>query len=130
MTSTPSDLASLRVFLRTLISETEGLADQLGHQLELAVNEVASNIMRHGYHGQDGQPIEVESEIYDDRIEIRLFHWGKPMETLQMTSPAFDGRQDHGFGLYLIRNCVDEVNYTTEPDGKSCVALVKYIKKG
>lgn len=130
MTSTPSDLASLRVFLRTLISETEGLADDLGHQLELAVNEVASNIMRHGYHGQDGQPIEVESEIYDDRIEIRLFHWGKPMETLQMTSPAFDGRQDHGFGLYLIRNCVDEVNYTTEPDGKSCVALVKYIKKG
>jgi phosphoserine phosphatase RsbU/P len=127
LSSDLSDLVALREFIRELCGRVPALNRRLCNQVELAVNEAVANIMRHSYHGRKNETILIQGTIYEDSIVFELFHWGEPMSQLQITAPAFDGSQDHGFGLYLIRNCVDEIAYSTDEEGKSCVRLIKRI---
>ena len=78
VTSAMTELAPLRAFVRTFcqalpvrVLDEEGLC-----QLELAVTEAASNIMRHAYHGHTDQRIQVVADAFADRIVLRLWHRG------------------------------------------------------
>ena len=70
--------------------------------LELAVNEAASNIMKHAYHGRDDQWIHLEAEAFPDYVSIQLHHLGDPFDPLAVPAPALDGSRDSGFGAYII----------------------------
>ena len=123
------DLVRLRKFLKDFCSRVPNLPARTYNQIELAVNEATSNVMRHAYEGKPGKQIIIDASIYADRIEFEITHWGIPLSQLQISAPAFDGTQQHGFGLYLIRNCVDELDYDSDERGKSTVKLVKLINK-
>ncbi|MCK5113914.1 MAG: SpoIIE family protein phosphatase, partial [Phycisphaerae bacterium] len=130
ISSEMSELATVREFLKTVL---KGFGRQLDvkflGQLELATSEATSNIIKHAYEDDEKKFIDIEVTVYDDRIVVCLYHWGQPLKKFQMMTPAFDGSQDNGFGLYFIRNCVDEVHYSTDDDGLTCVRLVKQIRK-
>jgi anti-sigma regulatory factor (Ser/Thr protein kinase) len=98
-------------------------------QLELAVHEVAANIIRHAYGNRTDQPIMIEIEGFEKRITVRLNHWGKPFTQPKSTPPpVIDGTVQHGFGLYLIEQCVDRVIYGVSPNGKNTISLLKQVK--
>ena len=127
MSSNLEDLVRLRKFIKDFCNREADLSSKFINQLELAVNEAASNIMRHAYEGLPDKQIILDARILEDRVLFELTHWGKPLSQLQISAPAFDGSQQHGFGLYLIRNCVDEVNYISDERGKSVVRLTKLL---
>lgn len=81
------------------------------YQLVLAVNELASNIMRHAYRGNAEQRIRFRASGNQGRFIIELSHTGEPFDPDTRTDPAFDGSRDGGFGLYIIENSVDEIAY-------------------
>jgi anti-sigma regulatory factor (Ser/Thr protein kinase) len=97
--------------------------------LELAVTEVCSNIIKHAYHGQPGQPIYLQANHLPGCVTILLRHSGEPLDTSKVATPAFDGSRQSGFGIYLIAQCVDEVRYYSDEEGKICIALTKTYKK-
>ncbi|MBV8357863.1 MAG: SpoIIE family protein phosphatase [Deltaproteobacteria bacterium] len=99
-------------------------------QLQLAVAEAASNIVRHAYHGQAGQPIWLEADAFADRIVLRLCHTGESFDPKQVPAPAFDGSREGGFGVYIISQSVDEVSYFRDERGRNCVCLIKYRRRG
>ena len=125
--SSLAELERLRLFLQDGCDKAHAIDKEHVMKLELALNEVASNVIRHSYQGRSGQKIQAELDVYPKRIVVRLYHCGLPFTKPQVSSPAFDGTQQHGFGLYLIRNCVDEIHYATEPDGRNCIRLTKRI---
>ena len=94
-------------------------------QLELAVTEAASNIMRHAYQGHHDQPIRLVAEACHDRVIVRLFHQGRVFDPETVRPPAFDGSRDGGFGVYIITRSVDEVHYVHDEQQGHCVCLVK-----
>jgi anti-sigma regulatory factor (Ser/Thr protein kinase) len=94
-------------------------------QLELAVNEAASNIMKHAYHGRADQRIHLEAEALPSQLLIRLHHLGDPFDPSAVPPPPLDGSRESGFGIYLITQCVDEVRYYRDERGRNCIALVK-----
>lgn len=96
--------------------------------LELAVNEAASNIMKHAYHGRSDQWIDLEGEAFSSRVLIRLHHLGEPFDPATAPLPALDGSRESGFGVYIITRSVDEVHYYRDERGRNCVALVKLFK--
>jgi PAS domain S-box-containing protein len=127
-----SDLADLRharAFVRDFGSMVpEGLLDEdeiAG--LELAVNEAASNIMKHAYHGRADQRIELDAEAFPDRVSIRLHYLGDSFDPTSVSPPALDGSRESGFGTYLISKSVDEVRYSRDERGRNCVALIKVL---
>jgi anti-sigma regulatory factor (Ser/Thr protein kinase) len=125
-----SDLKQLRrarEFVRTFSSSQPGLpldGDSTG-ALELAVNEAASNIMKHAYHGRTDQSIHLDAEAFCSHVSIRLHHLGDPFDPSTVSPPALDGSRESGFGAYIIAQSVDEVRYYRDERGRNCVALKK-----
>jgi serine/threonine-protein kinase RsbW len=126
----PSDLARLpgvRAFVRRFCRErlAPGLSEQGTDQLELAVAEATSNIIRHAYHGRSDRRVQLTADAFDDRVVIQMCHEGEAFDPSTVRAPAFDGSREGGFGVYIIAQSVDEVRYFRDDSGKNCVRLVK-----
>lgn len=105
------------------------LAGETLWQLELAVHEVATNIIRHAYENRTDERILIEIQAFEERIMVHLNHWGKPFIQLKSApKPVVDGLTKGGFGLYLIERCVDRVTYECTPNGKNIVSLLKQLE--
>jgi phosphoserine phosphatase RsbU/P len=128
-----SDLVQLRrarEFVRAFCRDLPGppLGDESLGALELAVNEAASNIMKHAYHGRDDQWVHVEAEAFPGHVSIRLRHLGDPFDPAAARPPEPDDLRESGRGTYIIAQSVDEVRYYRDERGRNCVALVKKRK--
>ena len=127
-----SDLGELRrarEFVREFCGKVPaGLLNQDDvAEFELAVNEAASNIMKHAYHGRADQRIQLEAEIVPRRVSIRLHHLGDSFDPTTVSPPALDGSRESGFGVYLITKSVDDVRYSRDERGRNCITLVKVL---
>jgi sigma-B regulation protein RsbU (phosphoserine phosphatase) len=127
VTSSIAELASIRRFVRQFAQTLPGgaLDEERLCQLELAVTEAASNIMRHAYQGRADQRIQVVADAYADRLVIQLLHHGLAFDPQTVRPPAFDGSREGGFGIYIIAHTVDEVRYLRDAHGENCIRLVK-----
>ena len=94
-------------------------------QLELAVSEVASNIMLHGMKGQPGGLIELTLNTEDDRACVTFTYPGCAFAPEAVPPPDFTGRAESGYGLYLIRQSVDEVHFSRDDAGHCTIRLKK-----
>jgi anti-sigma regulatory factor (Ser/Thr protein kinase) len=123
------DLALARTFVRDFCRMVPGglLDEDDVADLELAVNEAASNIMKHAYHGRADQWIQLEAEADPGRVSIRLHHLGDSFDAAAVSPPALDGSRESGFGIYLITRTVDEIRYSRDERGRNCIVLVKMI---
>jgi anti-sigma regulatory factor (Ser/Thr protein kinase) len=120
-------LAALRALVREECRRVWGdLIDEAWLvELELAVDEAASNVVIHAYEGKPGLPIEVAVTADADRVCVTLLHRGKPFDPNAVAPPAFDGSRESGFGLYLIRQAVDELTFFEDECGRHGIRLVK-----
>ncbi|MBT5873914.1 MAG: ATP-binding protein [Candidatus Latescibacteria bacterium] len=129
ITSDVAELATIRGFLRSFATDRD--ADKLNEeemaQLELAVNEAAANVMKHAYMGRTDRPLRVEMSSDDKAVTVCLIHKGETFERRDVPPPSFDGSRDNGFGVYLIENCVDTVEYSENSAGEQCVNLTKFF---
>jgi sigma-B regulation protein RsbU (phosphoserine phosphatase) len=121
-----SQLGRVREFVRT-VCRSRPMDDESESALELAVNEAASNIIKHAYHGGSGQCIRLEAHFPPDRISILLSHLGDPFDPASAPPPALDGSRESGFGTYIIAQSVDEVRYYRDEHGRNYIALAKRI---
>jgi anti-sigma regulatory factor (Ser/Thr protein kinase) len=125
-------LASMRAFLREVCHERwqgEPVDENLILRLALALTEAASNIVLHGTHGQEHQSITLVVEVNDDQVCVTLQYTGKLFDPQSAAAPVFDGNRESGFGLYLIRKSVDEVQYSQDDQGRCVMHLVQKRKQ-
>lgn len=124
-----SELPSLRAFVRRFCqSALDPPLDEVAiGQLELAVTEAASNIVKHAYQGRADEVIQVEVEALESGggVSLRLHHHGEAFDPDAAPPPAFDGSREGGFGVYFIVQSVDEVRYFREADGRNGILLIK-----
>ena len=125
------DLRRAREFVRNFCRDLPGspLDEDRVAELELAVNEAASNVMKHAYHGRADQWIHLEAEAAPDQVSIRLHHLGDPFDPSAVPPPQLDGSRESGFGVYLITKSVDAVRYSRDERGRSSIALVKLCNR-
>lgn len=127
ISSSLRELAQAREFVREICRRAPGpaVSDDRIAQLELAVTEAASNVMKHAYHGRPGELIQLRAEVFADRFAVLLRHHGEAFDPQKVRAPSFDGSRESGFGVYIIRQSVDEVRYYHDDLGWNCIALVK-----
>ena len=126
----PSDLGELaraRAFVWEFCQGIAGgaLSEDGTEKLDLAVNEALSNIINHAYRGRTDQRILIGAEAWPDCVILRLHHLGEPFDPSAVPPPVFNGSRENGFGVYMIRQLVDEVRYLRDERGRNCVLLVK-----
>ena len=64
------------------------------------------------------------------QLVFRLVDWGRSFVPESVPAPAFDGSKDHGFGIYIIEQAVDEIEYTREEDGRNCATMRINLRGG
>jgi sigma-B regulation protein RsbU (phosphoserine phosphatase) len=128
-----TELPALRAFVRRFCEEecVPPLHEEGIWQLELAVTEAASNIVRHAYGGRTDGVIRIEVETTPESgVSVRLYHRGETFDPEAVRPPVFDGSREGGFGVYFIAESVDLVRYERGEDGSNCVLLVKNRRNG
>jgi len=127
-----TELSRARIFVREFCRMVPGeIVDEAATAgLEPAVNEAASNIMKHAHHGRSDQHIQLDAEAYPDHVSIRLHHLGDAFDPATVSPPALDGSRESGFGVFLIASSVDDIRHSRDERGRNSVALVKRLRSG
>jgi sigma-B regulation protein RsbU (phosphoserine phosphatase) len=128
----PAELTSLEAVRDFVAGACAGLPDGALHPealgcFTLVVNEAASNVVRHARAGESGEPLRVEADVFDDRLEVVLRHRGRAFVPSpgQEAPPA--GPRDGGLGLFIIRQFADEVEYNVDAAGYAFTRLAKRL---
>jgi anti-sigma regulatory factor (Ser/Thr protein kinase) len=85
-------------------------------ELLLAVQEASSNAVRHARPGQKGIPIKVKAETKEGMFVVELRYPGTPFDIKSVPEPVLDGTKEGGFGISIIKKCVDDVKYVFRGD--------------
>ena len=125
--ATLKNLARIRCFVEQTATAL-GVEQAAIPDLLLAVDEAATNIIVHGYQGQEG-PLEVEIECQGDALLIRLRDAAAPFDPTAIPPPdlslPLEERPIGGMGIYLMRRCMDEVTHSCPPQGGNELILIK-----
>ncbi len=130
VTSSLDELSTIRDFFRSFCDRRNGCGlDQRNLRLmELAVTEVASNIIRHAYRGKAGKSVWISIDLTASALRIRLSHTGEPFVDMgQIPAPTFDGTREGGFGLFIINHVVDEIVYGVDQMDRQYIELTKRL---
>jgi anti-sigma regulatory factor (Ser/Thr protein kinase) len=99
------------------VAAAAGLDKKASYRLRLAVDEVATNIITHGYDeaGYEGA-LDVRADLDEATLTISLEDTGQAYDPAQALAPQdlnapLDQRQEGGLGLYLTLRGVDKFRY-------------------
>jgi serine/threonine-protein kinase RsbW len=124
-----AQLAAIRAFVEQH-SQALGVDEAAIYDLVLAVNEVATNIMIHGYRRQPGE-IEIDLRRQGDAIEIRLRDQARLFDPTRVPAPDLNlplhKRPLGGMGVHVTRQIMDAIRYRVTPEGGNELTLVKRV---
>jgi anti-sigma regulatory factor (Ser/Thr protein kinase) len=119
----PGTLDSLAL-VRAYVSEaarTAGLDSGRTYNLCLAVDEIATNIVLHGYEEVDLKgDLIVEALQEPGQLIIRLLDHGRTYDPDQVPKPDLEDplkQQSGGWGVFLGKTGVDQFDYTSTDSG-------------
>jgi serine/threonine-protein kinase RsbW len=121
---TLDSLEPVRSFVMAVASKY-GLERRSAYKLCLAVDEIATNIVTHGYQeaGLSGD-ITVGADLEGNKLVIRLEDRGRSYDPLLHAVPrpehlatALEARYPGGLGILLAQMGVDELQYSKTPHG-------------
>ena len=103
-----------------------GVADDCVAEVELAVTEACTNVLRHV--AETEAEYEVSVNVNDVQCDIRVVDtaghgFDHEMEGRDEARPDAEG----GRGIFIMRAMVDELNFVLEPEQGSVVHLVKKL---
>ena len=103
------------------------LPEEIPDMLELAANEVAANIIRHGYGDGNAGEFEITVCQETDGISIQFLDRGYPFhrEDATLFNPDTDEieNKEGGFGLFIIEEIMDKVTYDQDEHGNNRTQL-------
>lgn len=109
-----------------LESETQG---EKIYQLQLAVTELATNIIRHAYADMSAGMIALRAVGEGGRVTLDFSDTGKPYAVMPPKLPELETLAEGGYGSFIIQQCVDIVTYTREDGQRNHWHLEKYFDK-
>lgn len=100
----------------------------LVHQVDLAIEEIGNNAIRHGFEGGSGE-IEITLTSESDTITIEIADDGRAFNPLNDApipdvEAALEDRPIGGLGVHLVLTMMDEMHYKRK-NGRNHLTLVK-----
>jgi anti-sigma regulatory factor (Ser/Thr protein kinase) len=125
-----NNILFVRNFLKTLGTQYR-LSKSMIFNIQLAVEEAVTNIIRHGYQSGDGGEIRIEIIIRHFLLKVVIIDRGKEFDLRQIDKPDLmqyvQIGKIGGLGILMIRNLIDKIDYKVTDRGNE-LYLVKYRK--
>ncbi len=110
--------------LRPLLEHDQFSQKQVDEVL-LAIQEVLTNILRHGYLGKPSG-IKVIYADQPDQISITVEDSAKKFDPTKCAAPRLPRKTPGGLGIHLIRKSMDTVIYDESYKGGNRIHLIKF----
>ncbi len=135
--SVPSELGNERLAMERVAEVVKelGLSEQRMEKLKTAVAEATMNAMEHGNRYRPEVPVVIEVLSSGADLSVRINDQGRslvpdPDTELPDLEVKLEGMQTpRGWGLFLIKNMVDEVRVSGNPDHHT-IELVVRLERG
>ncbi|MEI8167204.1 MAG: anti-sigma factor antagonist [Chloroflexales bacterium] len=126
-------LAKISAFV-TAAAELTGLDERATWQVQLAVDEAATNVIQHAYDPDHPGDLTLTWRCEGNRFIVALRDYGRQFDPQHVPPPDLNSpleeRQVGGLGLYLITRLMDEVRFDFNPQGGNLLTMVKYLTTG
>ena len=98
------------------------------YNLKLAAQECCANIIDHSYAEESGGRIGVCLTVLGEprRFVVEFHDTGRSVEPATISEPQLTVGSERGYGLFLMHELMDEVNYSQDERG-NCWRLVKFL---
>lgn len=106
-------------------AEAAGFSGRDLGEIELAVTEAVSNVIRHGYRDVDDGTVELQVEVSDRELVLRIVDEGPAFDPTQGEPVELSEPRPGGYGLYLIETVMDEVAWRRREDDTNELRLVR-----
>ena len=107
-----------------------GFSAEKAAMIMLTIDEALANVIKHGYDGQKGRPIDVliERVCPEGRVGIRVLirDSAKQVDPETIKSRGLDDVRPGGLGVHLINSLMDEVVHRPVGQGME-LEMVKYL---
>jgi sigma-B regulation protein RsbU (phosphoserine phosphatase) len=101
-------------------AQANGLDNKLSRKINLAMDDLLSNIINYAYPEAEIGQTETRLELKDGVLRITVIDDGKPFDPLSAEQPdvnaSLEEREIGGLGIFLVRELMDEVSYQREGD--------------
>jgi anti-sigma regulatory factor (Ser/Thr protein kinase) len=107
-----------------------GLSKKCVFQINLAVDELFTNIVKYGFADDNLHYIAVTLSHEDGKIRIRVEDNGIPFDPAAKQTSELKDPLEHckigGLGLHLVKKIMDDIIYEWR-GGKNVITLIKHI---
>jgi anti-sigma regulatory factor (Ser/Thr protein kinase) len=117
--SVPSEPGNERRAMEEVAATVEGLGlpERTLERLKTAVAEATMNAMEHGNHYRAELPVMIEVAASDAELSVKITDEGSGPPAFHSETPDLEAKLEgmqtpRGWGLFLIKSMVDEMNVT------------------
>jgi serine/threonine-protein kinase RsbW len=124
----PFEVGRAATWLDTLLADA-GLAPRVIASLQVALEEVLSNILGHGYADTGSHKIEVCVTADASAVTLEFFDDGIPFDPTQHEAPSADGNvgtSPGGLGLLFVRRLMDNLAFE-RVDNRNHLTIRKFV---
>jgi len=105
-----------------VVEQVEVFAEEINlpfkvlNTVNLALDEIITNIISYGYADEESHEIKIELFLHDGVLSVIVEDDAKAFNPLDQPEPDIDipleEKQIGGLGIHLIKNLMDELDYT------------------
>lgn len=107
-------------------AEGAGFDPRVVRELQVAVSEALSNVVRHAYGTREG-PIRVGVSVEARVFSIHVQDWGVPFSPDTWQPPDLSEPRAGGYGVLLMHLYADEITCHRLQDGSNLMLLVRTL---
>ena len=100
------------------VAQTHDVPPNVQRDVVVSLEEIVTNVLRHGADGARVPAVELCLEISQDVLSLAVLDDGPAFDPLSVDEPArdqpLDTRPVGGLGILLIKRLMDDVAYTRE----------------
>ena len=111
-------------------SKENKLTEKAVHDIQMALDELLTNIVNYGYEDKDEHQIDVHFGINNNAVNVEIVDDSIPYNILEQENPdislSVDDKPIGGLGILLIKKLMSNVDYYTE-NGKNHLVMTKEL---
>lgn len=98
--------------------KAKGIPREGWSHLQMALDEIVSNIIKYGYDDEDEHLIRISCRLKDDFLEMEIFDDSREFNVLERKDPdtaaSLQARPIGGLGIFLVKKLLDAHEYTRD----------------
>ncbi len=129
--SRTKNLKDIREYIQNFLSSNKASREDI-EKIILAIDEACTNKIKHAYKYNPDGDILISLELKDEIFKAEISDWGEKFEPEKIQIPNiqenYKSQKKGGFGIYLMNQLMDVVEYKFLDEGENKIILMKKIQ--